>query len=621
MASRSDSPARGSIIGKPEIAIKNTLTDRTCTNCPLRIDPSGRGRGVCELIDVPLAQMDVYSSGNNRDENLIYHPDTDYYERDRNTCRPSPCTNCVQTYGSGPPSAPSGSDYIRPTTYRPPDFYKPSSHYDDQQYPSRPSSYGSSSPTFNDPPPFNSRPTHYDNRPPPSTYDHHSRPPSSSDSRPPDYDRYDVADDRPPSYSSGPSYRPPSGPSYGSDLDRYDQFRPVYEDTFHSTSDHRYGPKDPPPPYKDHYSRPDFIPIEQYRPQHHRPSSPSAVSDNSYLPNTRPSTNFHHGPPTRYPSQPSAHIDDNGGGSNLPHSIYLDRDPPAADTPLPPRRKPSGGGAQQFPFVPYSIGEDMSWGSYGGSYGGSSYSKYSSNYWGLRNNEIKRKDDQRVNYHSGWSGGNDGGGVGVGGADHVGGSIIGGSQTLLYNDNDVWAYGNHRQKVGGGPGSGDLQTYERPGQSWTRRPGQDGKFCKNSGIDRNLKSRYISCIQIILRMDYTQFNLECSVKSSQGFRLHKGIVRYAHKAPTVTECERMCHSENSFRCVTYSFRYNTQLNDNCLLCDRPINLLDYYADLEPDRDYDIYAMSDDPMMCQQQLPAARERQNAARKNDACIYRV
>lgn len=52
-----------------------------------------------------------------------------------------------------------------------------------------------------------------------------------------------------------------------------------------------------------------------------------------------------------------------------------------------------------------------------------------------------------------------------------------------------------------------------------------------------------------------RFFVECSAKSSEGFRLHKGVVRYAYKAPTVTECERMCHSENKFRCVTYSFRY------------------------------------------------------------------
>ena len=52
--------------------------------------------------------------------------------------------------------------------------------------------------------------------------------------------------------------------------------------------------------------------------------------------------------------------------------------------------------------------------------------------------------------------------------------------------------------------------------------------------------------------------------------------------------------------------------DNCLLCDRPINLLDYYADIEPDRDYDIYAMSDDPLMCTKS--SIIDRQNNARKN-------
>lgn len=397
--------------------------------------------------------MDVYSSGHNREENLIYHPDTDYYERDRNTCRPSPCTNCVQSYGLESQADPSGSDYIRPTTYRPPDYYKPSLQYDNSFY-SRPSHYGSS--TFNEPPPYSNRPSNYDSRPPSTNYDHHSRPPSSADSRPPDFDRYDVTDDRPTSYSSSP-YRPPSGPSYGSELDRYDQFRPVYDDIILTTSNHRFGSKDP-QPHKDHYNRPDFIPIEQYRPQY-RPNQ--AVSDNSYLPNPRPSSVFH-SQSDRYPST-SSQNSDNGGGSNLPHSIYLDRDPPS--TISPPRRKPSNG-ASQPSFVPYSIGEDMSWGSYGGSYGGSAYSKYSTNYWGLRNNDIKRKDDHRVNYNS-WDSDNGGG--------HGNGGSYGGTHSLLYNDNDVWAYGNHRQKTGSGSG-GELQSYERAGQSWTRRPGQDGKL-------------------------------------------------------------------------------------------------------------------------------------------------
>lgn len=59
----------------------------------------------------------------------------------------------------------------------------------------------------------------------------------------------------------------------------------------------------------------------------------------------------------------------------------------------------------------------------------------------------------------------------------------------------------------------------------------------------------------------------------------------------------MCFSESKFRCVTYSYKYSPQTRDNCLLCDRPMQYLDYYTDIEPNRDYDIYSMSDDPQMC------------------------
>lgn len=63
----------------------------------------------------------------------------------------------------------------------------------------------------------------------------------------------------------------------------------------------------------------------------------------------------------------------------------------------------------------------------------------------------------------------------------------------------------------------------------------------------------------------------------------------------------MCHSESKFRCMTYSYKYPSQTRDNCLLCDRPISHLDYYTDIEPNLDYDIYSMSDDPHMCNQQV--------------------
>lgn len=125
-----------------------------CEGFNYRLDPTGQGQGICELIDVPLSEMDLYSSPSRRDEVLLYHPDYDYYERDRNACRPSLCKDCKpyiprpepptkyfpepppSSYSSddrdhgphsgGKPYLPAGPDYTQPTTYRPPiDNYKP----------------------------------------------------------------------------------------------------------------------------------------------------------------------------------------------------------------------------------------------------------------------------------------------------------------------------------------------------------------------------------------------------------------------------------------------------------------------------------------------------------------
>lgn len=70
-----------------------------CEGFNYKLDPSGHGQGDCELVDVPLAQMDLYSSPRSRDSNLIRHPDYDYYERDRNapsSCRKNSCKECAQ---------------------------------------------------------------------------------------------------------------------------------------------------------------------------------------------------------------------------------------------------------------------------------------------------------------------------------------------------------------------------------------------------------------------------------------------------------------------------------------------------------------------------------------------
>lgn len=87
----------------------------SCEGFNYRLDPTGQGQGECELIEVPLSQMNLYSSHHNRDTNLIRHSDYDYFERDRSSanCRASSCVDCSDTN-------------IKPTTYRPSSNYKPS---------------------------------------------------------------------------------------------------------------------------------------------------------------------------------------------------------------------------------------------------------------------------------------------------------------------------------------------------------------------------------------------------------------------------------------------------------------------------------------------------------------
>ncbi|CAG9854275.1 unnamed protein product [Phyllotreta striolata] len=59
-----------------------------CEGFNYRLDPSGRGKGDCELLNVPLSRIDVY-----RDS--YPDPDYDYYERDRNAA----ALNCKQRPG------------------------------------------------------------------------------------------------------------------------------------------------------------------------------------------------------------------------------------------------------------------------------------------------------------------------------------------------------------------------------------------------------------------------------------------------------------------------------------------------------------------------------------------
>lgn len=400
----------------------------TCEGFNYRLDPSGRGQGICELIEAPLSQMDIYSSASRRDENLLFHPDYDYYERDRNACRPSLCKDCGSSESSGrvpegpPPPPYSGSggskpyypespqiftggkpylpappDYNhRPTTYRPIDNYKP------YHEPRPPVIHGSGGYDSSD----HFRP--YDNKYRPPAYDNHfeHRPPSYEHRPPPpasyEYDRFDI------------HYRPPP-PAY--ELDRYDIVKPVDRPDYSEISIYN----------EHHYNRPThFSPPDNYRPPPHgdRPPYPTGEYLGPYKPPYEPPPHSTFG---YRPRKPAA-----------VHNNYLDR-----EREIPPYRKPSK------PFIPYTINkENSSLASYGGNYGGS-YNQQSTDYWGL-SNDIHRKD-HNFNYFN-----------------------LGGSK-FNPNENSVLSYPGSRYDTDkyNSQQDKDRNYY---GSLWTRRPGPDGKL-------------------------------------------------------------------------------------------------------------------------------------------------
>lgn len=426
------------------------------------LDPSGRGQGICELIDVPLSEMDIYSSANRRDENLLYHPDYDYYERDRNACRPSLCKDCTDNGRGGKPYLPessggyndnkppyysetpsgyssggggsnshtgSGKPYLpapphppsdynnnnnRPTTYRPIDNFKP---YPDAPPPSHESSsgYGSSSDRFR--PPYSTAIDKY--RPPPFEQHHYEhRPASNYDERPYEYDRFEISNQ----YSSSSIYRPP--PSY--DLDRYDGIKP----TDYSEISIYSGP---------HYNRPNNFPPhdDDYRPNR-RPERPP--TPNEYLgpykpPPYEPSySSFGYRPkkPDRFPVSAPAHS-------------YLDRE---REIPPPPPLHSHTNRKQSKPYIPYTINKENAWGSYGGNYGGNyNYNQQSHNFWGL-SNDVKRKD-QQFDYFN-----------------------LGNKPKFHPEENSVLSYPGSKYDQNNNEHDKDKSYY---GSLWTRRPSQDGK--------------------------------------------------------------------------------------------------------------------------------------------------
>lgn len=213
------------------------------------------------------------------------------------------------------------------------------------------------------------------------------------------------------------------------------------------------------------------------------------------------------------------------------------------------------------PFIPYMINKD--WGMYGGSYGGTHESYNQHSYW-LKDSE-SRPNPPHFNYNE----------------------LVNG-RPMDYNSQ----YGDHRPLPPPPPPPHHQHQHQdqsdRGGNSGDRNPSYGQQWSRRPGVD------------------------DCSVKSSEGFRLHKGVVKSIASVPNVRDCERMCATEPNFKCNTFSFRYSSQSRDNCLLCERPYHHLDIYADLEPDRNYDIFSMSEDSKICKME-PSSNRKESNARK--------
>lgn len=410
----------------------------SCEGFNYRIDPSGRGQGECELTEVPLSQMDLYSSPHNRDANLIPHHDYDYYERDRTTsnCR-SNCIDCGANpnYGSSnnrPPPPSSGyKPSFEPDRYGRPevtaiDKYRPQNNF----YESRPSvdswdRFGSSN---------------YFSA---SSGSNNFRPQSYPDTRPPPYglmgsiDRYGVEENSPsyrPSSSSGgyidsnafnyrpqplpplqkPDYDRPSKPSY--ELPPLLPVRPISNEN---------GYNRPPPIQLPIPSKPDFD-----RPDPNRPDPP-------YQTGLKPDS-----PPQQQSygsNSPSHHNEAPLPRPGLGSGNYHEREPRPPYHPTNFHQKPSAG------FVPYLIGRDNS-------YGSASY-RPQGDYWGLKN-EIKRVD----------------------GPNHFNYFELG----MPHEENTIYSrYGSSHSPPPPPPPppSHSQNSYDSMnwGTMWTRRPGMEGK--------------------------------------------------------------------------------------------------------------------------------------------------
>ncbi|XP_008195826.1 uncharacterized protein LOC663405 [Tribolium castaneum] len=504
-----------------------------CEGFNYRLDPSGRGKGECELLEIPLSHLDI-----GRD--LYPDPDYDYYERDRNAASANCKGGYYEQYG--------GNDgyYNRRHDQRPFDWWE-----EDRN--------------------------RYGNRRP----------------------RPDFGYNR---------------PDYG-----YDGYRPngnrrgdfAYHHSHHSDP-HNYHFE-----HYDHGLAPyDYKSYEPYLPPHRRPPYDEDRFYNKHYGNRDREKNYWGIAKPTWGTYGGSY-----GTSYNPHEF--DR---------------------RNYYLPPQIGGSKDWGQYGGSYGNGGlnlqYNGYghsqSFDFWGLNKYEEKFHNYGELPPNKPPSGGsypplkppsNEGGNYlpVLPPKRPTSGSYLPENPpsylpVLPPKSPNEGSYlpekpshgGSYLPEIPSKPPNGGSYLPELPG----RYPINTGSYLPLPGKHDN--DFYNSILPAEPRYPYRYDFLkdECSLRTAAGFRLQKGIVKKFYAVPNIYECELLCFKEKEFPCASYAFRYTVSLTsptDNCYLSNRNYKELDYYTDLEPDRDFDVYTMNN-MKKCDQPVIRGKE-------HSECFWRV
>ncbi|XP_076377147.1 uncharacterized protein LOC117227714 isoform X1 [Megalopta genalis] len=100
--------------------------------------------------------------------------------------------------------------------------------------------------------------------------------------------------------------------------------------------------------------------------------------------------------------------------------------------------------------------------------------------------------------------------------------------------------------------------------------------------------------------DATPTGRRCFITYATGSKLGRHVLRKSCLARDPKQCEQLCLAETAFVCGSFAYRYNvltTNPTDNCLFSDLSHKDISSYTDLEPDRDYNVFVLVEDPNVC------------------------